>query len=162
MMPWTRHGLVRGHLINSTRECYVHVEALMNALERALKREDQGAIAAAREVIKQSALKIEVSETEYRIQVLQPALDPTMAKIGAHNLANAPLGITGELDRWSMPINAYVYMGDRGAMPWDVIVPWWGRRARRERERAASVARSYASCFQPEFIKARSDAASAD
>src|SRR5262245_10496769 len=108
MMPWTRHKLVRWRFINSARECFVHVEGLMGALERALKREDQDAIAAARETIKQSALKIEVRGTDYRIQVLQPVLDPTMVKIGAAHFANVPLGTGGELDTWAMPINAYV------------------------------------------------------
>jgi uncharacterized protein (DUF2126 family) len=96
--------------------------------ERALKREDQDAIAAAREAIRQSALAIEVRDTEYCIQVLQPVLDPMMAKIGAHNLANAPLGIAGHLDTWGTPTDAYVYMGKHMefVMPWDGIVPWWG------------------------------------
>jgi hypothetical protein len=142
--------------------------ALMNALERALKRQDQAAIGAARAAIKQSALAIEVCNTEYRIQVLQPVFDATMSKIGAHNLANAPLGIVGQIDTWGMPIDAYVYMGHQGwvglVMPWDGIVPsracspWKRRREKQERRRAASVALAYASCFQQEFTTARSEA----
>jgi hypothetical protein len=50
-----------------------------------------------------------------------------MAKIGAHNLKNAPLGIAGHLDASNMPIDAYVYMGDADrvplVMPWDGIIP---------------------------------------
>jgi hypothetical protein len=165
MMPWTKANLISRYFRNSTRECFVQLEALMNALERALKRGDQAATAAARAAIRQSALAIEVRDTEYRIQVLQPVLDSIMAKIGAHNVANASLGVRGLLDAWGMPTNAYIYMGDDLIMPWDGIVPsrawspWKRRREKQERERATSVALAYASCFQPEFIKARSEAA---
>jgi hypothetical protein len=140
------------------------VEALMNALERALKREDQDEMAAARAAIRQSAMSIEVCQTDYCIQVLRPVFDAGMSKIGAHNLANAPLGITGQLDTWGMPLDAYICMGDDLIIPWDGIVasrawsPWNRRRERKERERAASVARAYASLFQPEFIKKQSAA----
>jgi hypothetical protein len=163
-MPWTRAFAISRYFKESTRECFVHVEALMNALERALKRGDQAATAAARAAIKQSALAIEVLNTEYRIQLLQPVFDAAMSKIGAQNLANAPLGITGQLDTWGMPINAYIYMGDDLVMPWDGIVvsrawsPWNRRRERKERKRAASVAHAYASLFQPEFIEKQSGA----
>ena len=164
MMPWTRPFLISRYFKDSTRECFVHVEALMNALERALKRSDQSAISAARGAIRQSALAIKVCDTEYRIQVLPPVLNPTMTKIGAYNVANASLGVTGLLDAWGMPTNAYIYMGDDLIMPWDGIVqsracsPWNRRRERQERKRAASVALAYAAFFQAEFIKARPDA----
>jgi hypothetical protein len=138
------------------------------ARTRIENRGDQSEIEAARLAITQSALAIKVSASEYYIQVLHPVFNPVMAKIGAQKFINAPLGIAGHLDASNMPIDAYVYMGDAGynvplLMPWDGIIPSWGtpwnrRRERRRRERAASLARDYASFFKSEFIKARSKA----
>ena len=161
MMPWTRHELQGRYLIDSARECHVHVEALMNALTRASNRGDEDAIAAARTAIRQSALAIVRDKQIYAIQVLQPVRNPQMAEIGAWNLVDAPLGVVGQLDAWGMPIDAEIYMGDPAPgliVPWDGIIrswawsPWNRRHERRARERAASVARAYAACFQSEFI----------
>jgi hypothetical protein len=174
MMPWTKMLLKQRYFNDSARECFVQIQALMNALARASRRGDQEAIATARAAIMQSAISIDVCEDGpfdlYRIKVLHPVLNRTMVKIGEHNLAYATLGISGKMDAQGKPTDAYVYVGNHELgwigllMPWDGIVqsralsPWKRRRERQERKHAASVALDYASCFQSEFIKARSEA----